>query len=335
MLESMYRNNSASVLMSVLLAVALVLSGCVSAPEVTETSEPETTATSASETEESSSSDDTSETTAVKDGLKDIGVVSENKYTCKYDGVKHDFIVYLPEEPEGAPLVLLLHGYGESAETFRLKTHFLEQGCDRGYAVVYVDGSSNIGGSAAGKGWNSGISISGNDDVGFLKDLAKYLQDEYKLSHEKTYVAGFSNGAFMTHRIAMEAQDVFAVAVSVAGKMPKTVWEARNESNDVSFFQITGEKDEVVPKYSDKSADSAIDPAIEDVVGYWASSNGLTASKEEEIGKGSALTRYSEEGKISNVWNLSIKGGYHSWPEDNINGFKVNDLILDFFDEAG
>ena len=50
--------------------------------------------------------------------LSDVSQISDNKYSCSYDGVSHEFILYLPDQPEDAPLVLMLHGYGESAETF-------------------------------------------------------------------------------------------------------------------------------------------------------------------------------------------------------------------------
>ncbi len=47
-----------------------------------------------------------------------IGVFVMCLNACSYDGVSHEFILYLPDQPEDAPLVLMLHGYGESAETF-------------------------------------------------------------------------------------------------------------------------------------------------------------------------------------------------------------------------
>ena len=49
------------------------------------------------------------------------------------------------------------------------------------------------------------------------------------------------------------------------------------------FFQITGEKDDVVPKNSDGSAKYAIVPAIEDVIAYYAEANGLTLDQIETL----------------------------------------------------
>ena len=45
--------------------------------------------------------------------------LEENRFSCSFDGVKHDFILDLPKKTEGAPLVLMLPGYGNTAESFR------------------------------------------------------------------------------------------------------------------------------------------------------------------------------------------------------------------------
>ena len=155
-------------------------------------------------------------------------------------------------------------------------------------------------------------------------------EKEYSFSEDKAYVVGYSNGAFMTHRLAMEASDVFTAFVSVAGKMPESIWNSKNDNNSISFFQVTGEKDDVVPKNSDGSSEYAKDPAIEDVMDYWVNSNGLEYSEENEIGKGSVLTKYSADGNLNRVWNLQVKDGRHSWPDESICGFDMNSLILDF-----
>ncbi|MBQ6520155.1 MAG: hypothetical protein IJI14_15685 [Anaerolineaceae bacterium] len=47
----------------------------------------------------------------------------------------------------------------------------------------------------------------------------------------------------MVHRLEMEAGDIFSACVSVAGMMPVKIWNARNDANNISFFQISGKKD--------------------------------------------------------------------------------------------
>lgn len=249
-------------------------------------------------------------------------------FTC--DGVERYCLLEFPEQTEGAPLVLMLHGHGESPETFREMAHFEEKANELGYAVVYVSGSVNAGDPVKISGWNSGIYTEGNKDVEFLVSLAQYLQKTYSFDTERTYAAGFSNGAFMMHRLAMEASDTFSAVVSVAGKMPKQVWEIRNEKNNVSVLQITGSKDDVVPKHSDGSAKYAKDPAIEDVMEYWAESNGLKFTETAAVGERGELTKY--DGKKAKVWHLFIKDARHSWYNEKINKVDSNDVILEFFE---
>lgn len=42
--------------------------------------------------------------------LEEISALSENHFECSYDGIKHDFIIDLPGNFEGAPLVVMLPG---------------------------------------------------------------------------------------------------------------------------------------------------------------------------------------------------------------------------------
>lgn len=264
--------------------------------------------------------------------IENIVQEKEHHFSCTFDGIKHDFILDLPDETNGAPLVVMLHGYGNTAESFRSMVHFEEEANALGYAVVYVTGAVNPGDSTSSIGWNSGINIDGNDDVGFLISLAKYLQEEYSFDENRTFAVGFSNGAFMTHRLAMEAADTYAAFVSVAGIMPESIWNERKELNEVSFFQITGEKDDVVPKNSDGSAKYSQAPAIEGVMEYWAKSNGLESFETCEIGKGSVLSKYTSKGKRNKVWHLFVKDGRHSWPDESISGIDTNAMILEFLE---
>ena len=168
----------------------------------------------------------------------------------------------------------------------------------------------------------------------FLTALAEYLQKEYGTDAGRTCAVGFSNGAFMVHRLAAEAGDVFRTVVSVAGIMPRSVWEDRPSNCDVSVLQVTGEKDDLIPKKSDGSADAAMAPAIEDVMDYWAGANGLAPAAEEAVGKKSVLKKYGNPSKSTQVWHLIVGDGRHSWPDETITGFDMNAMIVGFLDSA-
>lgn len=268
---------------------------------------------------------------AVAPKLEDITQKSENCYSCTFDGVKHSFIVDMPDNSDNAPLVLMLHGYGSSAEDFRTSVQFEKDANPLGYAVVYVTGAPDQNDVTSSTGWNSTDDPNGNRDTEFLVSLAEYLQEEYSLDKTKTYAVGFSNGAFMTHTLAMDASSTFSALVSVSGMMQTDIWDKRKSSSNVSFFQITGENDDVVPKNSDGSAKFAKAPPIEDVMAYWAESNGAELTEKSNIGNASVLTRYVNTDTHTQVWDLLVKNGGHSWCSKKINGFDTNDAVLDFF----
>ena len=255
-------------------------------------------------------------------------------FTCFYDGVKHDFIVDLPEKPKGSGLIVMLHGYGSTAETFRRDTGFHKAANAQGYTVVYVTGAPGPDRTSA-TGWNYETGGSGNSDPEFLCALVNYLRQQYHTDEKKSIAVGYSNGGFMCHRLAAEAAETFSCIVCVAGTMPESVWKSRPEKCSVSLLQITGEKDNAIPKNSDGSARYAKSPAIEDVIEYYAAANGLDHSVTEKIGNRSVLTKYCGNSAYRQVWHLVVKDGHHSWPGENTTGINTNQLILDFINAAG
>ena len=266
--------------------------------------------------------------------LSDVKNVCDNKYSCTYDGVYHEFILCLPEQAKDAPLVLMLHGYGESADKFKDYTRFDQDAVPEGYAVCYITGAPNPLDHTSLRGWNSGIASGGNDDMAFLMALTDYLRKEYELNKEKLYAIGFSNGAFLVHRLAIEAGDKFTGLVSVAGKMPETMWAKREQAICTNFFQINGEKDDVVPMKSTGSYKYTKDPAIEDVIDYWVVREGLTSVEESVTDNGSVLTKYGSDTSNISIWNLWIKDGRHAWPNESVNRISGNDYIMEFLNEV-
>ena len=164
----------------------------------------------------------------------------------------------------------------------------------------------------------------------FLRALAAYLQREFGCDAERCFAAGFSNGAFMAHRLALEAGDCFSAVVSVAGTVAARVWEQRPDTLHVGLLQITGEKDAVIPRHSDGSARYSPMPAVEDVIAYYAQANALESAESRTVGRGSVLTVHTGKASDRQVWHLLVKNGRHSWSAEAITGIDTNRLVLDF-----
>lgn len=270
---------------------------------------------------------------------KSTGRITEVKnkkddlYTCMYKGMEHEFLICdsAAGEDEGRSLVIMLHGYGSSAQGFQTMTNFDTKACEKGYVVCYVTCTVDPA-NKSDAGWNSGIGDSKKDDVGFLVKLAEYLQKEYRCSEKKTYVVGYSNGAFMVHRLAEEAGDTFSKCVSVAGMMPGNIWEKKKGRSDADFLQIYGSLDDVVPQKSNGSDKTSPHPAIEEVMEYRIDAGNLKAVEDIALSDRAKLTKYEDTDGTKKVWNVYINGGRHSWPDEKFAGFSVNDLILEFLE---
>jgi polyhydroxybutyrate depolymerase len=110
----------------------------------------------------------------------------------------------------GFPLVIVLHGNHPDATGLMMRdwTTFDEQADTFGFAVAYPDG---VGGCwADGRGVTT-ADEAGVDDVAFLRALVGTSAERYGTFADRAVVAGVSNGAFMAHRMAIEASDQVAV----------------------------------------------------------------------------------------------------------------------------
>ena len=266
-----------------------------------------------------------------KPELEDIVYSNDTDFSCTFEGVLHDVILCVPDSTTDAPLVIMLHGEGMTAGTFKDETSFDGTAMPRGYGVAYVTGSRSLNDAAGGFGWDTGTDERNNKDAEFLEALAGYLQEKYRFDSSRTFAVGFSSGAFMAHRLAAES-NAFAAVVSVAGKLPESIWEKRPSSLSVGVFQVTGEKDEAVPQRQNGTDKHTTDPPIEDVMEYYASADGASETVSEDIGKQSVLTKHTSVNTQKQVWELFIGGGGHSWYEEDLTGIDLNSLILDFLD---
>jgi len=161
-------------------------------------------------------------------------------------GLARSFALRLPRDAsDGIPLVLVLHGNHPDATGLMMRewTTFDEQADAFGFAVAYPDG---IGGC-----WADGRGVTmadeaGVDDVAFLRALIDTCAGRHGTHRDRAVVAGVSNGAFMTHRMAIEASEQVAVLAAVAGGLPASLREMPL-AHAVSAMLIHGSADPVSP----------------------------------------------------------------------------------------
>lgn len=161
-------------------------------------------------------------------------------------GMPRRFALRLPRTPAGGPampLVLLLHGNGLDGQAMREWTRFDRQADAWGWAIAYPDGHERCW--ADGRGVTA-ADAAGVDDVAFLRAIIDWSAERYGTVPDRVVVAGMSNGAFMAHRLALEAGHRVAVMAAVAGGMPAALAEVR-PAHAVSALLIHGTADRVSP----------------------------------------------------------------------------------------
>jgi polyhydroxybutyrate depolymerase len=262
----------------------------------------------------------------------------QQTFTFEHGGMEREYNLYLPAGlTSDAPLVFVLHGYTSSADIIMSYCGMNETADANGFAVVYPQGSQDFFGI---NHWNANLTISNTDDVGFLSELAAFLQAEYDLDPERTFTCGMSNGGFMSYTLACERPDVFKAIASVTGTMSGATWNNCDPENPVPVFQIHGLEDDTVPY--DGSMDTwggwGGAPGTEGVVDFWVDLNQCSTMSEEVL-SGILTGIYHAEGINGNeVWFYPLEEWGHSWPGPwavGETGINASDEIWEFFSRVG
>lgn len=114
-----------------------------------------------------------------------------------------------------------MHGYGDSAKRFAYYTG-LHNVASKNDVIIYPQANKpskdqKSGWNAdfcCGSGWNQSV-----DDSGFIAMLIKKVKQDNNLADSKVFVAGFSNGAFLSQKIAIDHPDLIDDVAVVSGSI--------------------------------------------------------------------------------------------------------------------
>jgi len=258
--------------------------------------------------------------------------------TFDHDGLTRQYILYLPDNlPENAPLVFVLHGYTGTAFQMMNYVNMNSIADENGFAICYPQGTLDNEGTTH---WNARLNISKTDDIGFLTELAKYLQSEYDLSDEETFSCGFSNGGFMSYTLSCEAPEVFNAIATVAGTMSGYTWNNRNISEPIPILHIHGIDDESVP------IDGSMGPwggwggapSMDTIIEYWVNLNNCTTTENVTVSDNTNAFYHRDGINGNEVWYYKIDNYGHAWPSydpenpDYNPGINASEVIWEFFE---
>lgn len=144
-------------------------------------------------------------------------------------GFRRRYVLHTPpaHRPERWPLVVMLDGRGGTPWTAIKITNWSRKADESGFLVAYPealkldpDGPQHF--LTNPQMWNAGsggsdVERSGPDDVQFLADVLDDIAARLPVDPDRVYMTGFSNGASMTFRFALEQPQRLAAIAPVSG----------------------------------------------------------------------------------------------------------------------
>lgn len=174
------------------------------------------------------------------------------------------------------PLVIALHGYGGDRDNVPNYFSLARNVDDKDFVLVAPDGNKDLLGSqfwnatdACCDGFNSGV-----DDHAYVRGLIQEAKQRFNIDGGRVYVVGYSNGGFMSYRMACESADIVTGIFTLAGATYKNVMDC-NPSRPVAVFQLHGTADQTI-RYTGGTAypGGSQHPGAVETVQHWASYNG-------------------------------------------------------------
>ncbi|MEO0789214.1 MAG: PHB depolymerase family esterase [Bacteroidota bacterium] len=191
---------------------------------------------------------------------------------------------YLVHTPPGydnddapVPAILFLHGGGGNIQSAQGFTRFNFVSNAEGFLMIYPQGYHSFAPESFtwADGRNGGADQAGIDDVGFLNKLLDTLMQDYSIDENRIYLCGFSNGSFMTQRMAFEANDRFAAMGTLGGTLQESYLEESTPGRAIPMAYFFGTDDPFVPYDGGIVAGSGTLPVlgVEEAVDYWVENN--------------------------------------------------------------
>ena len=244
-----------------------------------------------------------------------------------YGGKFRDALLYVSgtvPSLEPVPLVLVLHGLYQDAQTADAASGFEAIADSEKLAVVYpygLDGSWNAGNCC---GASSAKRV---DDVGFLAHIVQLVSAVRPIDPTRVYIAGFSNGGMMALKAACARPDVFAAAASVAG----TLQDSCAGDGPFSALFLHGTSDHTVPfqgmKYS-KFLGTELTP-VPRAATVVASRDRCQVRTASSLGR-ATRTLFSSCDAGTAVEIYAVAGMGHTWPRSDKQGVDGGRIVWDF-----
>lgn len=289
-------------------------------------------------------------------GLKLKGQVNVPD-SLDHQGFQRQYIVHLPPNYTGAaptPVVIVLHGGSGNMQSAQGFTEMNMVSNQNDFLAVYPQG---YGLAPPGFSWADGRGTTADmaniDDVGFMLKLIDSLGAAYNVDTSRVYVCGFSNGGFMTQRLACEIPGKFAAIGGLGCSLDTNLIQTCTPLQSVPMAYFFGTSDPEVPYAGGSMNNPAVTPVVpvDTAIQFWVENNQcLTVEPVVNFpntvlsdSSTAELYVYTDCDCDADVYFYKIINGGHTWPGVPISQFpqlgNTNEDIhasfqlWDFFDQ--
>lgn len=259
-----------------------------------------------------------------KDGYSP-GVKKSIRFSTKAEGAELDYIkgkfgelerefgIYLPSNfnQDKLPAVIFLHGAGGVVWPKMISNYFVSLAEQEGFICLMPQGRFHPGGTY-GWAYDDGI------DLKFINRLIDTLILELQADPERIYLAGMSNGAFMTYFLAKELESRLAAIAPIAGTLGQAKYAAYSLGKPMPLCHIHGTADSTVQVLGNPTHVS-----FEKILEFWIPNNRvipaprITELPNKVAYDNSTVTKFeyfTEDGRSGNIVYYQINNGTHSVP---------------------
>ena len=254
--------------------------------------------------------------------------------------------IALPAKPDGAPLILALHGGGGDPDQFATASGLARVATRAGFAVAFPAGSGRRGDRLLT--WNGGYCCGsaarqGVDDEGFLKLVISDAASRFGVDGTGVYLTGMSNGSILSETFAARNPGMVRAVAGVSGTMDT---RRTRVGGQVPALIIHGTADTMVPYEGGKGDTSltrtdfaSVASVVQAFLAPWGKTTTTTRSIDRrDDGTSVTITDHQKGGAVV-LRLITVEGGAHHWPggrkvrlsEGKTQEIDANTEILRFF----
>ncbi len=248
------------------------------------------------------------------------GTAGDVDVTIVSSGIERGATIHAPPNAgsRALPIVFVLHPLLLQRTAMRAIANVerFSDDPEHGFLAIFPDGIE--------RSWNAGECCGEAkdrkiDDVRFIADLITKVKNDYCVDPTRIYSMGYSNGGFLSHRLACELEGGVRAIAPVAGTLGIPESSCKT-TRAVPVLAIHGTEDELVP-YEGGSPKipfgatfgTFASPAATDA--FWAKANGCGPAGAPHFTKGDvSCVRHDGCRDGASVGLCTVTGGGHQWP---------------------